>query len=204
VDRARSLAEQDLAAAAAAYRAAIAEFGEGDRVDAPEVLLGLPGLWADGERDRLQLEFKAAVREKLDVDIQLGGHDAALPALTRLTQADILDERVAELYLIALYRARGQSAALEHYQLLRVRLLDELGADPAPAVRDLHARILAQDASLDPPPSRTAAGAAAHDPAADQGPAGTAATGSPLPTIHAQQIRTVIGGSVTAGRDINF
>jgi hypothetical protein len=67
--------------------------------------------------------------------------------------------------MLALYRAGRQAEALRAYGEARDRLVDELGIDPGPALRELEARILAQDPSLAaagpaglgavPPPSAT-------------------------------------------------
>jgi predicted ATPase len=50
--------------------------------------------------------------------------------------------------MLALYRAGRQSEALRSYKQMRELLLDELGVDPSPELRDLEQRILEQDDSL--------------------------------------------------------
>ena len=61
-----------------------------------------------------------------------------------------LRERLWELLILALYRSGRQAEALRAYAEVRDHLVDELGLDPGPALRELQTRILAQDPSLAP------------------------------------------------------
>ena len=73
------------------------------------------------------------------------------------------------LLAIALYRCRRQADALDAVRRARERLLEELGVDPSPELRDLERRLLAQSPDLE-------AGPAAADGAVGQGPSSRAAT----------------------------
>ena len=69
--------------------------------------------------------------------------------------------------ILALFRAGRQAEALRAYTGIRDRLVSELGIEPGPALRELQARILAQDPLLTldgPAPGGAPAPAAADEP----------------------------------------
>jgi DNA-binding SARP family transcriptional activator len=88
----------------------------------------------------------------------LGQHGQLAGELETWCRQHPLRERLWELLILALYRAGRQAEALGAYTEVRDRLVDELGLDPGPALRELEARILAQDPTLSPsspkPPCR--------------------------------------------------
>ncbi|MBC6463555.1 ATP-binding protein, partial [Actinomadura sp. HBU206391] len=65
-----------------------------------------------------------------------------------------LDEEFIKYLMLALYRCGRQADALAAYRQARVRLDMELAMEPAPALQDVHQRILRGDADLAAPPSR--------------------------------------------------
>jgi DNA-binding SARP family transcriptional activator len=85
---------------------------------------------------------------KLDADLHLRGHAAAIPQLRRLVQAYPLRENLRVLLMLALYRSDRQAEALTAYREARDLLVHELGTEPGASLRDLHQRILAGDPSL--------------------------------------------------------
>ncbi|WP_018682915.1 AfsR/SARP family transcriptional regulator [Actinokineospora enzanensis] len=107
---------------------------------------GLDLPWVDEQRLALERERLAAELDRNDIGLRLGDHHALLPAITALAMAHPLDERAAAQYVLALYRCGRQADALEHYQRVRLRLVDELGTDPGSELRDAYQRVLAGDA----------------------------------------------------------
>ena len=102
----------------------------------------------DAERTRLDELILVAIETRAEADLALGRHGELAGELEALCRAHPLRERLWELLMLALYRAGRQAEALRAYTEARDRLVDELGIDPGPALRELEARILAQDPSL--------------------------------------------------------
>ncbi|MFC5056587.1 AfsR/SARP family transcriptional regulator [Saccharothrix xinjiangensis] len=113
-----------------------------------EPLADLDSPWVEEMRAELDRRRLAAELDHADLRLRLGRHAEALARLTALVATHPLDERLAAQYLLALYRSGRQADALDHYHHLRTRLADELGADPGPALRELHQRILAAEPAL--------------------------------------------------------
>jgi predicted ATPase/DNA-binding SARP family transcriptional activator len=106
--------------------------------------------FADAERARLDELTLVATESRADADLGLGRHGELAGELEVLCRAHPLRERLWELLILALYRNGRQAEALHAYTEVRDHLAAELGLDPGPALRELQARILAQDPSLAP------------------------------------------------------
>ncbi len=104
--------------------------------------------FADAERAHLDDLTLVAIEARVEADLVLGHHGELVGELEALCRAHPLRERLWELLMLALYRAGRQAEALRAYSKARDHLVDELGIDPGPALRQLEARILAQDPSL--------------------------------------------------------
>src|SRR5579859_3371953 len=102
----------------------------------------------DAERARLDELVLVAIETRAGADLMLGRHSELVGELEALCREHPLRERLWELLMLALYRAGRQAEALRAYTEARDRLVDELGIDPGPALRELVARILVQDPSL--------------------------------------------------------
>ncbi|GAB2785777.1 AfsR/SARP family transcriptional regulator [Streptomyces daliensis] len=113
-------------------------------------LAGLPGPLAEAERSRLVEERLTTLETCLEVDVQLGRHNEVIATLTALTGEHPLRERLCQLLMLALYRSGRQAEALAAYRRTRGTLVAELGIEPGTSLRELHDRILAADASLEP------------------------------------------------------
>ncbi|WP_244210614.1 AfsR/SARP family transcriptional regulator [Amycolatopsis kentuckyensis] len=107
-----------------------------------EALTGLAGEWAEAERERLERERPAAWQDLVDTRLRLGIGADLVAELAARTGAHPLDERLAGQYMLALHQAGRTADALEHYRRVRVRLVEELGADPGAALQDRHRQIL--------------------------------------------------------------
>ncbi|CAN7175196.1 BTAD domain-containing putative transcriptional regulator [Knoellia sp. LjRoot47] len=110
------------------------------------------------ERTRLADLRRRAMSGLAEALLDEEGSDAEREAddLARaLLSSNPLDESVAALAMRTAYRRSGQGEALDVHESVRRALGDELGVRPGPAVRELHARILAQDPTLDGPSARS-------------------------------------------------
>lgn len=104
--------------------------------------------FADGERAHLNELALVATEYRVQADLGLGVDNDLAGELEALCRNHPLRERLWELLMLALYRAGRQAEALRAYTEIRDRLVDELGIDPGPALRDLEARMIAQDPGL--------------------------------------------------------
>src|SRR5580704_9042244 len=104
----------------------------------------------DAERAHLDELILVAIESRAAADLGLGRHGELTGELEARCREHPLRERLWELLILALYRSGRQAEALRAYTGIRDRLADELGIDPGPALRELQARILAQDPSLGP------------------------------------------------------
>ncbi|HEY1618192.1 MAG TPA: BTAD domain-containing putative transcriptional regulator [Streptosporangiaceae bacterium] len=104
----------------------------------------------DAERAHLGELTLVAIEAKAGADLGLGRHSELAGELAAQCREHPLREGLWELLILALYQAGRQAEALRAYTEIRDRLVSEMGIDPGPALRELQARILAQDPSLAP------------------------------------------------------
>ncbi|MEU6201245.1 BTAD domain-containing putative transcriptional regulator [Streptomyces sp. NPDC047061] len=150
----RTVASGDLAAAAEQLSAVLGLFRG-------EPLAGLPGPFAQEERQRWEERRRTFRLERLKCLVLLGRFGDALDDLSGLSAssafsaADRYDESLTALRIRALYGHGRRAEALRTYEDLRIRLRDELGADPGEELRRVHEAVLRQDDTflLRPPPS---------------------------------------------------
>lgn len=116
-------------------------------------LAGLPGPLAQMHRAWLTEERLAAVRARLEMELELGRHAAAVGELIGLVSEHPLQESLRELLMLALYRSGRKCEALGVFADARQALATELGIDPGPALRDLQQRVLQGDPGLAAPPT---------------------------------------------------
>jgi len=96
--------------------------------------------------DELRLQ---ALEERIAADLAEGRHGEVIGELESLTRELPLRERLWELLMLALYRARRPADALAAFERAREELAGELGVDPSVDLRRLHERILREDPELD-------------------------------------------------------
>jgi predicted ATPase/DNA-binding SARP family transcriptional activator len=129
--------------------------------EAADLLAEALGLWrgpaladlryesfAQGEIGRLEELRLVANENRIEADLGLGRHDQAIGELEALISEHPARERLRSLHMLALYRAGRQADALDAYQAARQTLLDDLGLEPGPELRELEQAILRQDESL--------------------------------------------------------
>lgn len=114
-----------------------------------DALATLDTPWLNSVRDGLNRQRQAAELDRNDLALCRGRHGELLPVLEASMAGDPLDERLAGQFLLALYRCGRQADALNYYQRMRVRLMEELGGDPGPRLQQLHHQILNADPALD-------------------------------------------------------
>ncbi|KJK56419.1 AfsR/SARP family transcriptional regulator [Saccharothrix sp. ST-888] len=110
-----------------------------------EPLSGLPGPFADAERQRLGQHRRTIDRERLECLVLLGRYPAALEDLVAAGASEPYDEQLAALRMRALYGSGRQVEALAAYRETRARLLGELGVEPGEELRRVHQAVLRRD-----------------------------------------------------------
>ena len=97
----------------------------------------------------------AALADRIEADLALGGGDRLVGELEALTAEHPLHERLAAHLIRALYAAGRQADALGAYERVRVRLSEELGVAPSPELQAAHLAVLRGEAApAAPPPAR--------------------------------------------------
>ena len=137
--------------------------GAGDAAAASSVLRETLALWrgpaladftyepfAQTEIARLEDLRAVALEDRIEADLALGRHAELVSELEALVESQPLRERPRGQLMLALYRSGRQADALAAYRDARETLVEELGIEPGPALRELEAAILRQDEALLP------------------------------------------------------
>ncbi|GHJ98696.1 SARP family transcriptional regulator [Streptomyces sp. Y2F8-2] len=135
-----------------------------------EPLAGLPGPFADAERDRLAMRRRELRLARLECLMLLGRYADALDDFAAPSTADLLDESLAAYRMRALYGSGRQGDALRVFEEMRGRLEEELGVDPGPELAGVHLAVLRRDAGLLPRVHAAADERSRADRAADKLP----------------------------------
>ena len=107
--------------------------------------------FAQGEIARLEESRLVAVEQRIEADLALGRHTHLVGELEALVRDHPLRERLRGQWMLALYRSGRQAEALAAYRDGRRRMVDELGIEPGPQLRELEAQILAQTSAVAAP-----------------------------------------------------
>jgi DNA-binding SARP family transcriptional activator/Tfp pilus assembly protein PilF len=142
---------------------------------APYADLDRSALIAD-EVHRLDEQHLRAQQDRIEVELDLGGHAQLMTDLADLAGAHPYRERLPALHMLALYRCGRQAEALEVFRGTRSRLVEELGVEPGELLQRLHHAILHSDERLANVATRTLD--VAWEPVA---PAPTGATPAAVP-----------------------
>src|SRR5919109_4671338 len=107
--------------------------------------------FAQAEIARLEELRIEAIEERIEADLAVGRHAELVAELGRLVHEHRFRERLRAQLMLALYRCGRQADALASYRDARRALVQELGLEPGPQLRELERAILAQDEKLRAP-----------------------------------------------------
>jgi predicted ATPase/DNA-binding SARP family transcriptional activator len=108
----------------------------------------LPSERLAAERAHLEELRLSALELQIDIGLILRKHELAIAQLATLIAEHPFRERLREQQIVALYRAGRQKDALEAYRRARQVLVEELGIEPGPRLRELERAILRQEPEL--------------------------------------------------------
>ncbi|MGA5702792.1 BTAD domain-containing putative transcriptional regulator [Peterkaempfera bronchialis] len=116
-------------------------------------LADLPALaGADPQIHHLTEARMQALEWRFDADLHRGRHDGLVPELAHWSAEQPLREAFHRQLMLALHRTDRRAEALDVYRRLRRALVDQLGVEPGPAIRQAHRDILADSAEPQPEP----------------------------------------------------
>jgi DNA-binding SARP family transcriptional activator/tetratricopeptide (TPR) repeat protein len=118
-------------------------------------LSDVPGPFAERQRARLEEARLSAVEDWAAAAIDTGEHGEVVDALTRVAADHPVRERVALLLMLALSKCGRQAEALAAFRDVRTALVDQLGVEPGPELREQHERILKGGAVKSVRPAQT-------------------------------------------------
>jgi DNA-binding SARP family transcriptional activator/tetratricopeptide (TPR) repeat protein len=108
-------------------------------------LAGLSGAWVTRTREQLEQERLDVVLGWAQAELRAGRPAAVVGTLRELAAEHPLVEPLAARLVEALHRDGRTAEALDHYAAVRRHLVDELGTEPGPELRELHEAILRGD-----------------------------------------------------------
>ena len=106
--------------------------------------------FASAEIRRLEDLRLQAAELAIESDLVARRHGEVLGELRSLIADEPLRERLRAQQMLALYRSGRQADALAAYRDARTALVEAIGVEPGPELRQLHEAILRQDPRLEP------------------------------------------------------
>jgi DNA-binding SARP family transcriptional activator len=103
---------------------------------------------------RLQESRLSALELRVEADFRSGRHHELVGELKSIVVDQPFHEGFYHKLMTALYRCGRRNEALEVYQQLRRRLVEELGIEPGPQVQRLQRALVSADPDLEPAPDR--------------------------------------------------
>lgn len=100
---------------------------------------GIRADWANGVRARLVERYLCGAERRADLDLAGGRTGEVIVRLRELTAAHPLRESLRTRLMTALVAAGRRAEALAEYESARRQLTTELGVDPGPELRHIHA-----------------------------------------------------------------
>ena len=100
------------------------------------------------EANRLEEHRLTAVENWIEAQLALGRDSELVAEIEALVAEQPLRERLRGHQMLALYRCGRQADALAAYTHARGYLVEKLGIEPGPALRDLERAVLEQDPAL--------------------------------------------------------
>lgn len=135
--------EDDATAAFSLFDEALSLWGE---VPLPD----LDSDWAVRVRVGLRQERVECRIARAEAALRMGRHSEESAELHRLAEEQPLNERIVGLLMTSLVHTGRLHDALASYAHVRRALLTELGDEPGPALRELHAQLLRREEILVP------------------------------------------------------
>lgn len=102
---------------------------------------------------RLDERILTLGEDRAETLLALGRHREVAVEIEVLVEQEPFRERLRFLQMLALYRSGRQTDALAAFRSTRTALIEELGVEPGPELRELEQRILEQDPALDLAPA---------------------------------------------------
>lgn len=137
-----AVARATVAEAAGGLRRAALVLADSEKAWTGELLVGLPGPFAQSRRQHLAERRIVNLEHRLDLELRQGDHHAVIPALTALRAEFPLRERIASMLMIALFQTGRQNEAVKIFGRLRTDLMSQLGVEPTPATTRAYVAML--------------------------------------------------------------